>query len=166
MDAQSIREFRRIMRLLERALDEQLQQGVQCCGVSMVQCHTLMELEKKAETNLTELSAALGLDKSTVSRGIEVLVKNGLADRQVDGQNRRAVILTLTDKGRMACDSINGFCDQYYLDIFSRIAPELHETVTRGLTEFARALTEVKRVLKVNCADFICSPEKEEEKED
>ncbi len=145
MGLKNIRNFRNALRKLERALDDQLQAGTECCGISLVQCHTLMELDKQEETNLKALSQALELDKSTVSRGIDLLVKSGLVDRKTDSNNRRFVLLSLSGKGKDVCCTINNFCDRYYQDIFTHIPKEKHGQVMESLILLANALSIVKK---------------------
>lgn len=163
MDSESIREFRNTMRKLERALDDQLQEGVQCCGVSLVQCHTLMELNLQEEINLKDLSSELGLDKSTVSRGIEYLVKRGLVERRTDSNNRRFVLISLSEKGKEVCTTINTFCDQYYLEVFRRIPQDKHPQVLESLLLFTGALMQVKNQKKIDCSDLSCLVSKKSE---
>lgn len=157
MDTQQIREFRDTLRKLERELDSQLREGTECCGVTLVQCHTLMELEKRGKANLKDLSVALELDKSTVSRGIDVLVKNGFVQREVDEGNRRYVLLSLTDKGKTACSGINKLCDGYYLELFKYIPEEKHEQVIESLFLFAGALATMKKEKNISCDSTVCT---------
>ncbi|MCP4154672.1 MAG: MarR family transcriptional regulator [bacterium] len=141
---QNIRDFRETLRKLERQLDAQLKEDVQCCGVSLVQCHTILELGKQEQINLTALSTSLQLDKSTVSRGIDTLMKQELVSRETDPNNRRSVLLSLTPKGKKTCDSINQFCDNYYKNVFRHIPGEKQEQVMESLALFAEALAASK----------------------
>ena len=161
MDAQQVREFRETLRKLERELDSQLREGTECCGVSLVQCHTLMELEKRGKANLKDLSAALELDKSTVSRGIDVLVKNELVQREIDEGNRRFVLLSLTEKGSKACIGINKLCDGYYLELFKHIPAEKHEQVMESLGLFVQALAIIKQENNISCDSTICTTDRQ-----
>lgn len=156
MDAQKIREFRETLRKLERELDAQLKEGSECCGVSLVQCHTLLELDKRGMVNLKDLSTILELDKSTVSRGIDLLVKNGLVHRDVDEDNRRFVLLSLTEKGENTCCGINQLCDNYYIELFHHIPQEKHKQVIESLFLFAQALGEVKKKKTFSCQNSLC----------
>ncbi|HEY3416310.1 MAG TPA: hypothetical protein VGM23_05440, partial [Armatimonadota bacterium] len=53
--------FRRQLRALERELVRQLEADTSCCGVTLAQCHALLELAT-AELSLSGLAAALDLD--------------------------------------------------------------------------------------------------------
>jgi len=91
-----------------------------CCnGVTLAQCHTLLEIESKGKGSLTELAKTLGLDKSTVSRTVDGLVNVGLVDRTIPAENRRMATLRLTTTGKHMCDSINNTNDKYFADTLS-----------------------------------------------
>ncbi len=144
MQTKDIRAFRETLRKLERELDSQLKVGMNCCGVSLVQCHTLLELASQKKTSLKELAEALELDKSTVSRSIDLMVKQGLVKREIDDNNRRFVQLSLTRKGKETGKQINQFCDDYYLQLFGHIPEDKQNQVIEGLFLFANALAKVK----------------------
>jgi DNA-binding MarR family transcriptional regulator len=65
----------------------------------------LAKLASLAPIRLSDLSAALGLDPSTVSRHIKALWHAGLVGRESDPDDRRAALLTPTDAGRDALDA-------------------------------------------------------------
>lgn len=156
MKTRKINEFRQTLRKLERELDTQLREELTCCGVSLVQCHTVLELERQGKTNLKELSSSLDLDKSTVSRTIDQLVNEGLVNRETDKNNRRFVLLSLNEKGKDACKNINKFCNDYYLEIFKQIPEEKHEQVIESFSLFAESLARVKKRKTGVCGDITC----------
>ena len=96
MDISTVRKFRENIRHIERELN--IQDNTNCCeGVTITQCHTLLELNLHESINLNELSEKLYLDKSTVSRTVDSLVKNGTAKRDIPEENRRKVMTYITD---------------------------------------------------------------------
>ena len=120
MSENTTREFRRILRLFERELNIQNQSSC-CCGVTVTQCHTLLELEKNDHNTLNELTTKLHLDNSTVSLTVETLVKGGLLYRTIPPDNRRITIISLTQKGRSVCRTINEGNDKYYSEALKEI---------------------------------------------
>jgi len=113
MDSDIIRKFRENLRVFERELDIQNNSGC-CCGVTLSQCHALMELTKNDNMTLNRLSEKLTLDKSTVSRTIESLVNDKLVCRTIPKENRRITNLSLTKEGIAVCKQINTGNDYYY----------------------------------------------------
>ena len=120
MDLKTIRSFRENLRKFERTVEEMNSENC-CCGVSVPQCHALMELEDLNDTTINDLSDRLSLDKSTVSRTVESLVRSELVTRETPAENRRITMISLTAKGRAVCDQINSLNDGYVENILNQV---------------------------------------------
>lgn len=123
MNLKKIRKFRSILRKFEREINLQNSSN-NCFGISVAQCHTLLEVENSGEINVNELSDRLQLNKSTVSRTVEGLVSVGLIDREPDPENRRVVKINLTGQGKNICNDINLNNDLYFDKILSSLNPD------------------------------------------
>jgi DNA-binding MarR family transcriptional regulator len=143
--------FRHDLRALEREVARQLEAETACCGVTLSQCHALLEL-KRGATSLSGLASALDLDLSTLSRTVDVLVRAGLVERSVDPTDRRAVCLVLTDAGRAKVATIDAGANDYYATL---LAP-LSERDRRQATRVVRALAEGMRKLRERGARPAC----------
>jgi DNA-binding MarR family transcriptional regulator len=129
-DNQSIKRFREILRRFEREVF--VQSSDSCCnGVTLAQCHTLLEIESKDKESVTELARTLGLDKSTVSRTVDGLVNIGLVDRTIPEENRRMATLKLTESGKNICNSINCNNDNYFQEILAILSEHEKEELLR-----------------------------------
>jgi DNA-binding MarR family transcriptional regulator len=142
--ARIIRSFRRDLRVLEREVARTLSRETVCCGVTIAQCHVLLEIEERGRTSVSELVSALELDKSTLSRTVDGLCCSGLLSRETDSGNRRRQIIALTDKGSAASDSINDTCDTYY----GRLLASIPERQRRMIVESAALLGRAMRDLR------------------
>ena len=140
---ETVEGFRHDLRALEREVARQLEIETACCGVTLPQCHALLELSR-GETSLSGLAARLDLDASTLSRTVESLVRAGLVERSVDARDRRAVCLRLTQAGRRKVDSINSGANRYYETL---LAP-LSEKDRRQAARVIRALADGMRRLR------------------
>ena len=110
-----INKYRNVLRQFEREIF--FQNISSCCnGVTMAQCHTLLEVQNNKQVTVTELARNLNLDKSTVSRTIDSLVKSGMVDRVVPIENRRITTINLTESGEKTVDDINWNNSQYIQD--------------------------------------------------
>jgi DNA-binding MarR family transcriptional regulator len=147
-DNQIIKKFREILRRFEREIF--VQSSGCCSGVTLAQCHTLMEIESKNKESVTELSKTLGLDKSTISRTIDGLVTIGLVDRTIPSENRRMSTLSLTEAGKNICSSINCNNDRYYNEVLAVLTESEQKEI---LTLFEKITNEMIR-LRSSC----CSP--------
>lgn len=134
-----IRELRRYIRLIEREAEQRLKSQTDGRGVTMAQCHTLMELEDMGPTSIVELAKRLRLDTSTLSRTVDSLVRDGHVERNTNPSNRRYVEVKLTSKGQQNADEMNTVCDDFYREIMAR-APEGEAMMMRAVKWFAESL--------------------------
>lgn len=68
-------------------------------GIRSTQYIMLAVILKNSGKNLTELSAALSLDRTTLQRNIKPLIKNKLVYQKIDDHDRRKKFYMLTEKG-------------------------------------------------------------------
>jgi DNA-binding MarR family transcriptional regulator len=129
VEKHKIRYFRKSLRLFERLTAKQLKEDSCCQGVTLAQCHTILEIEDLGQATTVELSKRLGLDKSTLSRTIDGLVNIGLLERVAHPTDRRFNLLSLTTKGREVADQINQSNDDFYRRVFEGIESERHDEV-------------------------------------
>jgi DNA-binding MarR family transcriptional regulator len=140
---QTVKSFRGLIRRFERELF--MQNTDSCCnGVTLAQCHTLLEIENKGKESLTELAKTLGLDKSTISRTVDCLVNVGLVDRSIPVENRRMATLQLTDEGKNVCQSINASNDQYFEEILVVLNDQEKEELIRHLDKILGRMMELR----------------------
>ncbi len=141
MEAKTIERFRSKLREIERAVWMQTKSEALCCGVTMTQCHAILELGSAGELNLKDLAARLGLDNSTLSRTVESLVQDGLADRTPSREDRRATVIRLNENGRAALERINSTWNGICRDMFRGIPRDKHEQLIESVSIVADLLT-------------------------
>jgi DNA-binding MarR family transcriptional regulator len=144
MNAQTIREFRNKMRQVQRSLGWLSKSDATCCGITVAQCHALLEIGSSGEITLINLASALNLDTSTISRTIDNMVRDGLVERKPNIEDRRYIDISLTNAGRKILDEINCTYNQFYTDIFQSIPPEKHGQVFESIHLLAEALAHTK----------------------
>ena len=131
--------FRRQLRLLEREVLRELESQTDCCGVTLAQCHVLLEIAGST-LSLTGLSEALDLDRSTLSRTVDSLVKAGLVERSDDPADRRSLRLALTPSGAAKVGFIDESCNRYYAALLEGLGEDDLQHVMRGVEIMARRL--------------------------
>jgi MarR family transcriptional regulator, organic hydroperoxide resistance regulator len=119
-----------------------LEQNITPCGfnLSPSQVIALQELEDKTLT-IGELADRLFLEQSTVSRLIDTLVKGGFVNRVLNEENRRAVLVSLTEKGRRSLQNVREQSIQYFQSILDDVAEDDQYQILRGFKLFANALS-------------------------
>ena len=150
---ETIRTFRKLLRRFEQLISHHLKENGCCDGVTLAQCHTLLEIDDVGETTIGDLSKKLGLDKSTLSRTVEGLVNIGLVKRDVHPKDRRFTLLKLTDQGIEISTRINEENDQYFSDVFERIPSESHLPLNHCITLLVDAMCE-KNKIQFKIGDF------------
>ena len=144
MDQKYIHHFRDVIRVFDRELS--YQNNASCCnGISVSQCHTLLEIEKNSEISVSELATKLSLDKSTVSRTVEGLVNISLVDRVIPKENRRMALINLTDSGKQVCSTINYSNDSYIEAVLKDFSPEEQEEFLRLFEKLVKNMSEVRK---------------------
>jgi DNA-binding MarR family transcriptional regulator len=122
-----------------------LQRGEKCCfGVTMSQCLTLETLHQQDRRTVRDLAQGLALDTSTVTRVVDVLVRDGLVRRARDEKgDRRRVFVSLTERGRRLAKKLESSADDYCERILERIPPDRHEDVLQALLLVVSAIDEL-----------------------
>jgi DNA-binding MarR family transcriptional regulator len=85
---------------MQKALYRLVREDAARVGITEVQLMILYTLWKKENIRLNDLAEKLNLSNSNVSGTVDRLVNSGLVVREISKHDRRAVILSLTDKGR------------------------------------------------------------------
>lgn len=125
--------LRELIRILVRDLGILEKSDASCCGVSLTQCHAIVEIGRKEKISLVDLSGLLGLDKSTMSRTINNLVESDYVIRESDMENRRYIIIQLTERGRSVFQNIEESMEEYYKGIFNAIPENKRNQVLESL---------------------------------
>ncbi len=115
-----------------------------CYGVTMSQCVTLEVLLGEGQMTVRRLAARLGLDTSTVTRVVDVLVRDELLVRRRDEKkDRRRVFVSLTANGRVLAGKLKQCGDDYCDRILSKIAPERRDDVVLALRMLVEAIDDL-----------------------
>lgn len=144
-----VQKFRKILRQIERDMVVHLKVESRCCGVTLAQCHVLLELTEHQEVGLAILAEKLRLDPSTMSRSIDGLVKEGFVSRDENPENRRAVILRLSPEGMEKAEAINNSCDGFYKNLLNKVSKERKKSLLEGMEILAEVLA--KETAQADC---------------
>jgi DNA-binding MarR family transcriptional regulator len=126
--------FRETLGLLYRRFNV-LQRGEKrCFGVTLSQCMILETLHQEGRMTVRDLAESLGLDQSSVTRSIDVLVRDGLLQRARDEKgDRRRVFISLGARGRGLARKLEDCADRYCERILARIPADRRDDVLHAL---------------------------------
>lgn len=133
MTCQESEILRELLRVLVRNLGILEKSDASCYGVTITQCHAIVEIGRSKKISLGNLADLLCVDKSTMSRTVNNLVEADLVVRELDADNRRYVIIQLTEKGRNVFINIEESMRRYYKSIFESIPENKRSQVIESL---------------------------------
>lgn len=107
-------------------------------GLTAAELNVLANLADERPRSVGELGAAAGTRSSTLTGVLDRLVSRGLVDRGPHPDDRRSVLIELTDTGRVAADQVA----QAYLELEQRALEGLAGTVADDFHAVLRALRE------------------------
>lgn len=136
--------LRELIRILVRDLGLLEKSDSSCSGVTISQCHAIVEIGRAKEISLNELAGLLNLDKSTMSRTINKLVGNNLVIRETHPEDRRYIVISLTEKGMEVFKTIEENMGAYYKNIFIAIPEDKREQILDSLKVLIEALHKNK----------------------
>lgn len=127
-------------RILVRHLGNLEKNDASCCGISLAQCHAIMEIGRKGKINPNDLADLLGVDKTTMSRTINNLVESDLAVRHLNGGDRRYVVIQLTKNGQRFFENTETGMKRYFQSVLERIPEDKRSQVLESLEIFKAAV--------------------------
>lgn len=132
--------LRENIRLLVKKLEFLNKSEASCCGITLSQCYTLVEVGRAEKLSLNELSEIVGLDKSTMSRTVENMVSGGLVERVIDSKDRRYVQIKLTEKGVYAYEEIENNMETFFKSVIENIPEEKRDQVVESMQYLLKAI--------------------------
>ena len=125
--------FREYTRELECHLAYLNQSDCCQCGINESQCFLIVEIGREPGICVKELAEKVGLDKSGISRGVEELVRKGYVNREPSMEDRRSVVLTLTEAGQARFEKIENDMYGKFAGVFANIAEDKRQQVLEAL---------------------------------
>jgi DNA-binding MarR family transcriptional regulator len=122
-----------------------LETSVTPCGykLSLSQVFALQDLQKET-LSVTQLSQKLALERSSVSRLVDHLVKEDFVLRESNPHNRREVILSLTERGESTIKKVSNQSVDFYKEVLSDVSYEDFEQMLRSFQRFT-SLLKIRR---------------------
>ena len=130
MDVQSainrvlVRLFRRINTLEEKAICKD-----EFKNITLNEAHVIEAIGEDGASNMTAVAKALDVTTGTLTISVNSLVRKGLVNRERSEEDRRVVLVSLTDKGR----ELNRRHNQFHERMISEITGDLNEEEVQTL---------------------------------
>lgn len=127
------KKLREQVRILERRLGILSENDMTCCGITMAQCHAIVEIGRAEALSLSDLAEILGLDNSTASRTVNNLVTRGLVQRNTAPEDRRYVSISLTNSGTDIFKNIESRMDTRFSAIYEKLPESRREQILEAV---------------------------------
>ena len=116
-----------------------------CYGVTLSQAYVIDTVQRKEMVSMNELSQELGLAISTLTRIVDVLVRDDIVCRNPSQHDRRKVCICLTEKGKELARKLQNCSEQFWSKIYNAI-PEIKQMqVTENLNKLLQAIGDADK---------------------
>lgn len=149
----SYEQFGYLLGQLIRSLNLLNKENKVCYGLTLPQCYTIEALGQFGNQTMQSLSEYLGVTISTMTRVVDVLVRDRLLGRQRNRDDRRQVVIRLTPKGEEMLLKLQDCNAKYSKQVLDRIPVGQREMVLESLHLLFHAVTDGK---KSNESVFTC----------
>jgi DNA-binding MarR family transcriptional regulator len=116
--------------------------------INKTQTNILMLVNEHSEKTMTEISLMTGLEKSSFTRSVDYLVKNGFITRNSPENDRRKVKLSLTNKGKKAAKLIKNDFDIYLDSLISDFSEKEKNEFFESLATISKYIIKILEVNK------------------
>lgn len=140
----NINQLKETLRLLVKHLGILDKKEGYCCGLTYTQFCAILEIGKISKITLKDLATDLNLDKSTVSRTVDSLVKTELVNIETLPENRKYISITLSAKGEDLFNKIEKGAEEYYKKVLASIPSDKRNQVIESINLLLLAVKEHK----------------------
>jgi DNA-binding MarR family transcriptional regulator len=109
-------------------------------GLSLPQFQLLEPLRTIDELTVGELAESAGVAAPTATRMLDCLARDGLVERRHSEEDRRAVLISLTDEGATMVDTAHARAEEWRSRVFESLEPAEREQAARLLSRLADVL--------------------------
>ncbi len=103
-------------------------------GLSTAEFLVLWKMHRKGSCRVLELAGEIGLPPSTLTGILDRLTAGGWLERETDPEDRRAVVMKITQKLRQLVRHFSQASGRSLEKVFKQLPPELMERLTADLT--------------------------------
>ena len=99
---------------------------------------------------ISDIQSQLFVSKAAVSKMLGVLEKKGYICRDIDKENRRNLIITLTQEGKGILKKLEQNVDELVARIIQQLGKDQAEQFVKSINNFATTTDDIERLYKAN----------------
>jgi len=119
-------------------------------GITAAQGYTLLAIPETESITMNELSLSMKLANSTMTRMVDQLIQKGMVNRTNDIQDRRVVLIRLTEIGRDKKSKLSTMLDDFFIQVLGEISLEKRAIAIENIQILNRAIL---KTLKSCCGE-------------
>ena len=139
-----------LIAVVEAARTNGLDPKLRAQGLTTPAIRSLAWIQACPGTTMTDLAAGVFVDRTTLTRTIDNLVKDGLVVRGDGHRDRRKVTLTITPSGAALCALGHSIIDQHNQAIAGLVDLDTLAQVNRALLKLHKAFVADERIRNVH----------------
>jgi len=139
-----------MMAVVEAARTHRLDRDLKTVGLTTPAIRALAWVKAAPGTTMSELAAGVFIDRTTLTRTLDLLVKEDLVLRTGDAADRRKVTLTLTERGEEVCDIGHEIIDRHSLPMSGLFDAETLRTINRALLKLHKLFVDDPRIRDIH----------------
>ncbi|RAK10248.1 DNA-binding MarR family transcriptional regulator [Halanaerobium saccharolyticum] len=90
-------------------------------GFTISQCYIMIYLLKNKSLTMNEISEKMNLDKSTITRIVSNLVRDGYIEKKTSHEDGRVILASLTAAGKQKAVDLQSKVNNYYKQVIGQI---------------------------------------------
>lgn len=106
------------------------------------QAYLIIDLLRSKELSMQEIGTRMDLEKSSVTRMVKILIRDGYLHRREHESDRRIILISLTEKGHKTALTAKKTREEYYGRIISRLPRGHVREVMKGAEVMFTALED------------------------
>ncbi|MEW9700424.1 MarR family winged helix-turn-helix transcriptional regulator [Paenibacillus sp. SI8] len=111
-------------------------------GLTPRQVHIIMEIGSNVFRN-GELASRLGVESSTLTRTLDPLVKSKIVDRELNPDNRREVLIRLSETGNSVLNKVHEKMDHICSQILEHVPDHQLEQVETSILLLLKIMKQI-----------------------
>lgn len=121
-----------LMVALTRTRDAQLERDLRAIGSNLSKHRAMTVIVRFGPCTMSELADYSVVDRTTLTRTVDQLVSEGLVERKGAPNDRRRVLLTMTEKGHDAAARARVVAARHNVEALKGVPEELVRSMIRG----------------------------------
>jgi DNA-binding MarR family transcriptional regulator len=120
---------------IQRQNQRNLARALREIGVSVPMWRALSALRHKDGQTIGELAQLTVLDRSSLGRLLDEMARERLVEREPLPDDRRALLVSLSARGRRTFDAALAVAQRHYRDVFKGVTPDEFDMLMRILRQ-------------------------------